>query len=255
MPANGNLVSFFPKDAASLENKKALEIYKVIMIFTCCVLAIVLVLFLICILKNTDSLAVPTTSSSVNLNEAYLSCEDGSIGAQNGNGLLINLPFEKPPSYLEVLQEIGSPPPIYSDDQHTNANSDVQNQIASSAIRLQSELVLDCNQWLEQANSERSCLETRLAIELRRSELRRLSRNLERFNFPNILSRCHSSPIIRNSLLLKNQHLIDILSSSQDTSPANRTSQSTPTQVSGVNLVVNRTNLPDDQSSASTSQT
>lgn len=223
------------------------------MIFTCCVLAIVLVCFLICILKNTDSLAAQPTSSTANLNEAYLSCEDGSISVQNGS-LLINLPFEKPPSYLDVLKEIGSPPPIYtSSDSTITLSSSVQNQEAnaSSAVRVQNELVLDCNQWLERANNERSSLETRLAIELRRSELRRLSRNLERF--PNILSRCHSSPIIRNSLLLKNQHLIDILSSPPDaTNPVN-TNNPQMLPMASVNLVEDRTNLP-DQSSASTSQ-
>lgn len=252
-----------------MESKKALEIYKVIMIFTCCVLAIVLVCFLICILKNTDSLTVQNTSSTANLNEAYLSCEDGSICGQNGNNLLINLPFEKPPSYCDVLKEIGSPPPVYSvsaDGQHTivTLSSNVQNQTAtSSAIQLQNELVLDCNQWLEQANNERSSLETRLAIELRRSQLRRLSRNLERFHFPNILSRCHSSPIIRNSLLLKNQQLIDILSASQDAGLATNSAANSANQnncsanVVSVNLAEiepNRTNLPDDQSNASTSQ-
>ena len=229
------------------------------MIFACCVLAIVLVCFLICILKNTDSLTVQSPSSTTNLNEAYLSGEDGSTSIQNGSSLLINLPFEKPPSYLDVLKEIGSPPPVYTSGENqqqtiVTLSSNIANQATASAgssvIRLQNELVLDCNQWLEQANSERSNLETRLAIELRRSELRRLSRNLERFNFPNILSRCHSSPIIRNSLLLKNQHLIDILSSSQpETCPANSVSPANPATES-----VNRTNLPDDQSNASTSQ-
>lgn len=233
------------------------------MIFTCCVLAIVLVCFLICILKNTDSLSAQSPSSA-NLNEAYLSGEDGQDTIQNGivsNSLLINLPFEKPPSYLDVLKEIGSPPPVYTSGENQQTivtiSSNVANQNApstagSSVIRLQNELVLDCNQWLEQANSERSNLEARLAIELRRSELRRLSRNLERFNFPNILSRCHSSPIIRNSLLLKNQHLIDILSSSGAANSASPTNPTSPANVAPVNSE-NRTNLPDDQSS-STSQ-
>lgn len=213
------------------------------MIMSCCVLAIVLVCFLICILRNSDILEPNTINQSqnnLNLNDVYLINDDNSNSIHNS--LLINLPFEKPPSYFET---IGRPPPIYQSSIYNNSNVNQQSQIcilnhsnstnrdqnlfsattSSNVIDGHDELILDCNRWLEQSNNERSNLETKLlqtrltSTQEYRENLRKLSRNSERCNLPsnlppNILSRSHSSPVIRNSLLLRTQHLFNVLANS-----------------------------------------
>lgn len=177
------------------------------MIFTCCILAIVLVCFLICILKNSDVITSNNTSE-LNLNDIHATSDENSVNTQNSCNLLINLPFEKPPTYFETLKqiqlEIGHPPPDYT----TNPESFDPN-ITNN--RNQSELILDCNR-LGDCNRERSNLELIIANQ-NREQLRRLSRDLERCNMPhNQLCRSHSTPVIclRNNLLAKNQHLINL---------------------------------------------
>ena len=276
------------------------------MIFTCCVLAIVLICFLICILRNSEILVANTSESqdNLNLNDIYLAGDDNS-STQNMN-LLINLPFEKPPSYIDVLKEIGQPPPVYQRSIYGNdldgnqqtqivtLSSTVQNALVpTNSARPQDELILDCNQWLEQSNNERvslesRLLETRLAQEYREN-LRRLSRDSERCHLPNILSRSHSSPVIRNSLLLRTQQLFNLLSqnaandllihtltsnpssstnllnnlnndsnhnqsTSQSTTSQSSTSQPTTSQAISNFVNLNATSLPDDTNELHTSQ-
>lgn len=236
------------------------------MIFTCCVLAIVLVCFLICVLRSSEVINTNTNPNLANLNDVYLASDDNSNNTLNSNSLLINLPFEKPPSYLDsqiwTLREIGQPPPIYtitnqetivtmsSNVQNTNSLSTNTSTVSQPA---QNELILNCNSWLEQSNNERSNLETRLTVELRRSELRRLSRDLEKCShLPNLLSRCHSSPIIRNSLLLKNQNLIDLINAASiNSSPINcsNTASTTTNSTNNNSPSVVNTNLISSTSS------
>lgn len=106
------------------------------MIFASCCLALVLLLFLVCLIRRTYCLRF-NSSISTRRDSSYPSTEQMITGfndSQLGMSVPFNirLPFEKPPTYDEsqrrMMQELGIPPPDYPEITVTNATADVSNE-------------------------------------------------------------------------------------------------------------------------------
>ena len=95
------------------DSVRALEIYKITMIFASCLLAMVLIAFLYCILKK--SFCSPRSHASrVPPDIMTLFAESAN---DSGGPFNIQPPFEKPPTYDESQNQMrevfGVPPPSY----------------------------------------------------------------------------------------------------------------------------------------------
>uniref|UniRef100_T1KMP4 EB domain-containing protein n=1 Tax=Tetranychus urticae TaxID=32264 RepID=T1KMP4_TETUR len=120
----------------------AIEIYKITMIFASSCLALILLIFLACILRKSycpaDSTHQATGRSTMN---DLFTIYPGTSGSPSD--LFGNLtPAEKPPSYSETMrminQEIGTPPPAYHNIFYTEASSTettLPHQILASLTR------------------------------------------------------------------------------------------------------------------------
>ena len=100
------------------------------MIFASCCLALVLLVFLACILKKSYFHS-PGYNSTTGSNPPDLLGLFADNGTSPGSGIPFNIqvPFEKPPTYDEsqtqMIKELGVPPPIYleSDPQPSTSSS------------------------------------------------------------------------------------------------------------------------------------
>lgn len=116
----------------SNDSKRALEIYKITMIFASSCLAIILLIFLACILKKSycpsdGEHILPLDNSVPDIFTLFPDAGAGHADMPFG----VRPPFDKPPTYDEsqraIRAELGSPPPAYCDSEiSANNNNDTR---------------------------------------------------------------------------------------------------------------------------------
>ncbi len=105
-----------------------MQIYKITMIFASCCLALILIIFLVCILRKSYCQSrrriVPLDNTIPDIFTLF-----PHVGNYDGGPLGDGTqpPFEKPPTYDETIQlmreEIGVPPPAYSGNNSPNTSN------------------------------------------------------------------------------------------------------------------------------------
>ncbi|CAG2176340.1 unnamed protein product, partial [Oppiella nova] len=114
---------------STYDSKTAMEIYKITMIFASCCLALILVIFLVCILRKSycpprQRPVQPLDNSTIPDIFTLFPHVGNYDGGPLGDGTLP--PFEKPPTYDETLtlirNEIGIPPPAYRRNPNSSSN-------------------------------------------------------------------------------------------------------------------------------------
>lgn len=121
-----------------------MQIYKITMIFASCCLALILIIFLVCILRK--SYCVPRNQQMVPLDNSTIPdifTLFPHVGNYDGGPLGDGTqpPFEKPPTYDETLtlirNEIGIPPPAYrsrNGSQSTNRSDHSSPQMSTRVL-------------------------------------------------------------------------------------------------------------------------